>query len=306
MTAGREGWPPRGVTDAPDRIRRTGRLATTPYGTRPVGVEDAAGPQIVLSSADGRSWPGQPGIHSVGRSEAGVSHRRGGRRRRGTRFPFPGQGLAGAIATEADPGPCSQHPIGRSSSSRCGRPAVLAPDRLMMASIERRPDGRYRARWREVPGGPQRTKHFDRKADAERLLDRVRGDLASGLYIDPSAGRIPFSEYAESSRASQVHRPSTQGRHWRRTQHLDNQQAGAALIPLPLEADRRADHTLEGPPTLASGAKGVPASTLHAQPVAAASRSRSRPGYVAELRPRVVDAMRSRGLFGARGSGIQP
>ena len=78
-----------------------------------------------------------------------------------------------------------------------------------MASIERRPDGRYRARWREVPGGPQRTKHFDRKADAERFLDRVRGDLARGLYVDPSAGRIPFGEYAESWRASQVHRPST-------------------------------------------------------------------------------------------------
>lgn len=78
-----------------------------------------------------------------------------------------------------------------------------------MASIEKRPDGRYRARWREYPGGPQRAQHFDRKSDAQRFLDRVRGDLARGDYIDPSAGRVTFEEYAETWRRGQVHRPST-------------------------------------------------------------------------------------------------
>lgn len=78
-----------------------------------------------------------------------------------------------------------------------------------MASIEKRADGRYRARWREYPGGPQRAKHFDRKVDAERFLDRVRGDLARGDYIDPSAGRTTFAQYAETWRRGQVHRPST-------------------------------------------------------------------------------------------------
>ena len=39
-----------------------------------------------------------------------------------------------------------------------------------MASIDKRPDGRWRARWREFPGGPQRTKHFPRKVDAQRHL----------------------------------------------------------------------------------------------------------------------------------------
>jgi hypothetical protein len=33
-----------------------------------------------------------------------------------------------------------------------------------MASIDKRPNGGYRARWREYPGGPQRTRHFARKA----------------------------------------------------------------------------------------------------------------------------------------------
>lgn len=78
-----------------------------------------------------------------------------------------------------------------------------------MASIDKRTDGRYRARWREYPGGPQRSRHFDRKADAERFLDGVRGDLARGAYIDPAGGRTLFGEYAEVWRRAQVHRPTT-------------------------------------------------------------------------------------------------
>jgi len=78
-----------------------------------------------------------------------------------------------------------------------------------VASIERRPDDRYRARWREHPSGPQQSKHFARRADAERFLDRVRGDLVRGTYVDPRAGRIPFREYATSWQAGQVHRPTT-------------------------------------------------------------------------------------------------
>lgn len=78
-----------------------------------------------------------------------------------------------------------------------------------MASIDKRPHGRYRARWREFPGGPQKTRHFDRRLEAQRFLDTVRGDLARGVYIDPAGGRTLFREYAEQWRAAQVHRPST-------------------------------------------------------------------------------------------------
>src|SRR5580704_12273300 len=78
-----------------------------------------------------------------------------------------------------------------------------------MASIDKRADGRYRARWREYPGGPQKTRQFDRKGDADRFLDAVRGDLAHGMYIDPAGGRTPFRDYAEQWRVGQVHRPST-------------------------------------------------------------------------------------------------
>lgn len=78
-----------------------------------------------------------------------------------------------------------------------------------MASIDRRPNGKYRARWREYPHGPQHVRHFDRKADAQRFLDGIRGDLARGLYIDPASGRTLFRSYAEEWRQAQMHRPST-------------------------------------------------------------------------------------------------
>ena len=50
-----------------------------------------------------------------------------------------------------------------------------------MASIDKRPNGTYRARWREVPGGPQRTKHFDRKLDAQRFLVEIEGLVVGGF-----------------------------------------------------------------------------------------------------------------------------
>lgn len=78
-----------------------------------------------------------------------------------------------------------------------------------MASIDKRPDGRYRARWREYPGGPQKVRHFARKGDAERFLDAIRGDLARGVYVDPAGGRMLFQAYAEQWRSIQVHRTTT-------------------------------------------------------------------------------------------------
>lgn len=78
-----------------------------------------------------------------------------------------------------------------------------------MTSIDRRPGGLYRARWRAYPRGPQKTKQFRRKRDAELFLDGVRGDLAHVIYVDPAGGRILFRDYAEQWRVGRVHRPST-------------------------------------------------------------------------------------------------
>jgi len=60
-----------------------------------------------------------------------------------------------------------------------------------------------------VPRGPQKTKQFRRKKEAELFLDAIRGDLAHGRYVDPAGGLIPFRDYAEQWRLGQVHRSST-------------------------------------------------------------------------------------------------
>ncbi len=78
-----------------------------------------------------------------------------------------------------------------------------------MASIDKRTGGAYRARWREYPGGPQKSRQFTRKADAERFLDTIRGDLARGTYIDPADAKVPFQAFAEEWRVAQLHRAST-------------------------------------------------------------------------------------------------
>jgi integrase len=77
-----------------------------------------------------------------------------------------------------------------------------------VASIKKRPDGKWRARYGD-PEGKERAQHFERKVDAERWLDTKRGELVRGDYIDPDAGRETFKSYAETWRKAQVHRPTT-------------------------------------------------------------------------------------------------
>jgi len=78
-----------------------------------------------------------------------------------------------------------------------------------VASIAKRPDGRWRARYRDA-AGKEHSKHFDRKTDAQRWLDEVTAAIVTGQYVDPRSGRITFREYAERWRATQVHRLTTQ------------------------------------------------------------------------------------------------
>jgi integrase len=65
-----------------------------------------------------------------------------------------------------------------------------------VGSVDRRPDGKWRARWRAYPGAPQRAKHFARKIDADRFLTRVEGAKLAGTYVDPELGRQRFDEFA--------------------------------------------------------------------------------------------------------------
>ncbi|MFF5333068.1 tyrosine-type recombinase/integrase [Streptomyces sp. NPDC013181] len=77
-----------------------------------------------------------------------------------------------------------------------------------MANIQKRPNGKWRARYRDLDG-KEHARHFDRKIDAQRWLDEVTTSVVTGQYVDPRSTKKPFKEYAEEWRASQPHRPST-------------------------------------------------------------------------------------------------
>jgi integrase len=77
-----------------------------------------------------------------------------------------------------------------------------------MGSIARRPDGRWRARYRDH-SGHEHSKHFVRKLDAQRWLDETSASQLAGLYVDPRAGRVTLRDYAEDWSSRQVHRPTT-------------------------------------------------------------------------------------------------
>ena len=80
-----------------------------------------------------------------------------------------------------------------------------------MAHIEKRGQGRWRARYRG-PDGRERSQTFERRVDAERFLTGVEHSKLVGAYVDPEAGRVTFGGYAEEWLATRVHRPSTQVR----------------------------------------------------------------------------------------------
>lgn len=72
-----------------------------------------------------------------------------------------------------------------------------------MASIQKRPDGRYRARYRDA-GGSEHARHFGRKIDAQQWLDEVTASIVTGQYVNPKAGRVTLTEYAGQWEAAQV------------------------------------------------------------------------------------------------------
>jgi hypothetical protein len=58
-----------------------------------------------------------------------------------------------------------------------------------MASIAKRADGRWRARYRDAHGR-EHARHFNRKVDAQNWLDSVTTAVQTGTYVDPHRGKI--------------------------------------------------------------------------------------------------------------------
>ena len=77
-----------------------------------------------------------------------------------------------------------------------------------MASIARRPNGEWRARYRD-DSGHEHARHFSRKIDAQRWLDEVTASVVTGQYVDPAAGRMTFRQFATQRQESAVQRANT-------------------------------------------------------------------------------------------------
>ena len=77
-----------------------------------------------------------------------------------------------------------------------------------MASIAKRPDGQYRARYRG-PDGVEHAKHCARLRDAQRWLDEQTAAMVTGQYVNPRAGRVTFRRSGEQWRATAPHGPTT-------------------------------------------------------------------------------------------------
>ncbi len=85
---------------------------------------------------------------------------------------------------------------------------ALVLQEIIVASIRQRPDGAWRARYRD-DAGKEHARHFKLKRDAQRWLDEVTTAQLVGRYVDPRAGRITFKAYATGWLSVQTHRAQT-------------------------------------------------------------------------------------------------
>jgi integrase len=78
-----------------------------------------------------------------------------------------------------------------------------------MASIKKRPDGRWRARYRDA-AGKEHARHFARKIDGQRWLDEVTTSVVTGMYVDPKTAKTTVTDWCATwLRGYENKRPST-------------------------------------------------------------------------------------------------
>jgi len=66
-----------------------------------------------------------------------------------------------------------------------------------MASIAKRPDGRWRARYRD-DAGKEHARHFDRKVDGQRWLNEQTAKLVMGTHVAPRDARTTVGEWCDT------------------------------------------------------------------------------------------------------------
>ncbi|MGH3737203.1 MAG: tyrosine-type recombinase/integrase [Micromonosporaceae bacterium] len=63
-----------------------------------------------------------------------------------------------------------------------------------MASIRKRPDGKYRARYRDE-SGREHARHFARKVDAQNWLNEQTSALVTGMHVSPKTAQTTVGEW---------------------------------------------------------------------------------------------------------------
>jgi integrase len=66
-----------------------------------------------------------------------------------------------------------------------------------MASIKRRSDGKWRARYRDA-AGKEHARHFDRKVDGEAWLVDEQAKMRAGSWVDPKTAKTTMTEWSEA------------------------------------------------------------------------------------------------------------
>ena len=100
-----------------------------------------------------------------------------------------------------------------------------------MASIAKRSDGRWRARYRDA-ADREHSKHFPRRVDAQRWLDGVAASVQT--YVDPKTARTTVEQWCATwLEGYATRRPSTV-----RQAEVHVKQIVEAFGPMPLAAVR--------------------------------------------------------------------
>lgn len=77
-----------------------------------------------------------------------------------------------------------------------------------MSSVTKRPDGKYRARFRDADGR-EHAKHFRLKKDANAWLDEVITSVGTGTYVAPDKAKLTVSDWCDQWLAGYSNRPAT-------------------------------------------------------------------------------------------------
>lgn len=78
----------------------------------------------------------------------------------------------------------------------------------MAGNVARRPNGKWRARYRD-DSGTEHARHFDRKREARQWLDQVVSSILTGTYVDPAVGSVTFAAFFDRWSERQLWAPGT-------------------------------------------------------------------------------------------------